>query len=280
MTYYLKQSDWLNSPEVPEGMNLTMVDDVNRLERLLKVELQKEAKDKIVIDLGAGTGLLGMYALDYGASFIYFVECNAEMCYILENVLPKRINPSKFKIIHKDIEDLTVEDFDQGIPDIAISEFYGPRLFDEGYVNYTKHLRSLFSDIRFIPETFNVDFYLMDLNFRHTIWPLEKKILHHYLFMYKEKGFVNRGVTIDYTGATKVGTLNFNANTQTFDNEFTFKFDEYKAQMIVGHATIHHGDSNQYFTTFGWVLEKEQKGKTFKINVLEENYFNPRKTEI
>lgn len=280
MTYYLHKSDWLNSPNIPEGMNLNMVDSSNRLDRLLKVELKKEAHDKIVIDMGAGTGILGMYALDYGASFIYFVECDADMCYILENVLPKKLDQTQYKIINKDIEDLTVDDFDKGAPEIVISEFYGPRLFDEGYVNYTKHIKSLFNDIRFIPEQFTVDFYLMDLNFHHTIWPREKKVLHHYLFMYAEKGFVNRSVSIDYTNTSIIGTLSFNANSQIFNNEFTFIFNENKAQMLVGHATIHHGESNQYFTTFGWVIDKDHCGKTFNIHAREENFFNPRKTIV
>lgn len=280
MTYYLQNSDWLTSPNIPEGMNLGMINSPNRLELLLKVELKKKAADNIVIDLGAGTGILGMYALEYGASFVYFVEQSSEMCYILENVLPKKLDSTKYKIINKDIEDLVAEDFDQGTPNVAISEFYGPSLFDEGYVNYTKHLKTLFTDLYFIPETFNVDFYLMDLNFTHVIWPREKKVLHHYLFMYKEKGFVSRGVMIDYTNATKVGTLSFDANSQIFNNEFTFAFNEDKAQMLVGHATIKHEPSLQYFTTFGWVIDKEQKGKTFNVNVLEENFFNPRKIEV
>ena len=272
---------WVNSAIVPEGMSLSMVNSISRLEALLKVELEKECKNKIVIDLGCGTGILGMYALDYGASFVYFVEKNPQMCYILENVLPQKLKPNTFKIIHKDIEDLTVEDFDQGVPDIVISEFYGPRLFDEGYVSYTRHVKSLFNDIRFIPETFNVDFYLMDLNFTHTIWPVNKKLLHHYLFMYKEKGFAIRNFAMDYSKYTKVGSISFNANTQEFNNEFSFEFNETKPQMLVGNAMILHGQSMQrHFTTFGWVIDKDQTGKEFKITVYEEDFYNPRKVEI
>jgi hypothetical protein len=278
MTYYLNRSEWMNHAHNPEGMNIGMVNDDNRI-RLLTVELQKEAKDKIVIDLGAGTGLLGMYALDFGAKFVYFVEADPQMYHILVNVLPKKLNDGSYKIIHKDIETLTIDDFECGIPEIAVSEFYGPRLFDEGYVNYSKHVRTLFSDIRFIPETFKVDFYLTDVDLRDYIWPRNKRLLDHYMFMYREKGFTSRN-KFRYFDEDLVGTILFNANTQAFSNEVTVSHSVDKVQVLLSKATVEHGESSFVFTNFGWVFSREDIGKTFKIYFDEDNYFNPKKIDI
>ena len=131
MTYYLNESEWMNSRYVPEGMNLDMLNNLDsRLDALLIPAIRNSVYDKIVIDLGCGTGILGLNAINYGAKFVYFVERDPHMFHILENVISKKLSASQYKLINKDIEDLTVEDFDMGTPNITVSEFYGPRLFD------------------------------------------------------------------------------------------------------------------------------------------------------
>ena len=191
MTYYLNESEWMNSRYVPEGMNLDMLNNNldSRLNALLIPAIRNSVYDKIVIDLGCGTGILGFNAINCGSKFVYFVERDPHMFHILENVINKKLLSSQYKLINKDIEDLTVEDFDMGTPNITVSEFYGPRLFDEGYVNYTKHIRSLFPKCYFIPETFKVDFYLNNIDYKQPIWPIENDLIDHFKFMYKEKGF-------------------------------------------------------------------------------------------
>lgn len=280
MTYYLEHSDWMNSTLIPEGMNLDMLNNLpQRLDTLLKPALKRESQDKIVIDLGAGTGILGLYALDNGAKFVYFVERDPQMFYILENVLTKKLDNSKFKLINKDIESLSVDDFDCGTPDLIVSEFYGPRLFDEGYVNYTKHLRSLFPNCYFIPEIFKVDFYLLDCDKTQSIWPHDDTLIPHFKFMYKEKGFA-KYIEFDHNKLTVVDSIIFNANAQTFKNEVNLKYDLSAEKLLVGKAWATHNELKQVYTTFGWFLDSEDKDKQFKIYFDTENYYNPRKIEI
>lgn len=278
MTYYLNESEWMDSTSIPEGMNLDMLNTVsNRLEQLLKPALQKQCKDSIVIDLGAGTGVLGLFALESGAKFVYFVERDPQMFHILENVISKKLLSSQYKLINKDIEDLTVEDFDMGIPDITVSEFYGPRLFDEGYVNYTKHIRSLFPECYFIPETFKVDFYLNNIDYKQPIWPTDSNLIDHFKFMYKEKGFAKHIVTQQNIC---VGSIEFNANTQTFNNNMEFTFNGTRELLLIGTADIKHNTLHQSYTKFGWLLDESDTGKTFRIYFDTDNHFNPRKIEV
>jgi hypothetical protein len=278
MTYYLNESEWMDSTSIPEGMNLVMLNDVsNRLEQLLKPALQKQCKDSIVIDLGAGTGILGLFALECGAKFVYFVERDPQMFHILENVISKKLLSSRYKLINKDIEDLTVEDFDMGTPDIIVSEFYGPRLFDEGYVNYTKRIRSLFPKCYFIPETFKVDFYLNNIDYKQPIWPTNSNLIDHFKFMYKEKGFAKRIFTHENMC---LGSIEFNANTQTFDNNIEFTFNGTRELLLIGVAYIKHAELHQDYTRFGWLLDESDTGKKFRVYYDIDNYFNPRKIEV
>ena len=277
MTYYLNESEWQNSRNIPEGMNLDMVNAPDRLDTLLLPSISKHSKDKVVIDLGCGTGILGLSALSHGAKFVYFVERDVQMAYILENVLSKKLDSSQYKIINVDAEYVQLNDFDMGTPDMIVSEFYGPRLFDEGYVNLSKNFRSMFPNCYFIPETFKVDFYLNDIDYKHSIWPIEYDLIDHFKFMYKEKGFTKHIPTIE---DNCLGSIEFNANTQTFDNLMEFTYTDIKDKLLIGVAYVEHDDLRQDFTRFGWLLDETDNDKTFCVYFDVDNFFNPRKIEV
>ena len=277
MTYYLKESEWYQSVNVPEGMNLDMLSVPGRLDNLLKPALDQVAENNIIVDLGCGTGVLGLHALSKGASFVYFIERDPQMFHILTNVLPNKINGSNYKLINKDIESLCIDDFDCGIPGVIVSEFYGPRLFDEGYVNYTKHLRSFLPECQFIPETFKVDFYLNDIDYTQPIWPAEVELIDHFKFMYREKGFAKH---MKVNCNNYLGTINFNANTQQFDNNLEFNYKIDSDQLLIGNAIIEHKEFIQHYTVIGWVMYSTDVNKTFRVYYDVEQYFNPRKVEI
>lgn len=278
MTYYLQHSEWMSLLSAPEGMNLDMLNNLsNRLDTLLKPMLSAHSKDNIVIDLGAGTGVLGLFALSQGATFVYFVERDPQMFHILSNVLPNKLPADKFKLINKDIEDLTIDDFDCGTPNVVVSEFYGPQLFDEGYVNYTKHLRSFLPDCYFIPETFEVEFYLGDIDYSQPIWPEDSELIDHFKFMYKEKGFVRH---MELANGEYMGSILFDANKQTFDNAVEFVYDKNVEQLLVGKAIIKHKELTQYYTTLGWLMTADDCDRKFRIYYDIPSYFNPRKIDI
>ena len=278
MTYYLNQSDWLNSMHVPEGMNLDMLNGhVNRLDTLLNPAIKDTVDNKIVIDLGCGTGILGINAINCGAKFVYLVERDPQMFHILENTIGKKLDPTLYKLINKDIEQLSVEDFDMGSPEIVVSEFFGPRLFDEGYVTYTKHIRSLFPECHFIPEKFKIDFYLNEIDYTQPIWPVERELIEHFKFMYKEKGFAKHILT---QKDKCIGSIEFNANTQTFNNTMQFTYLDKKELLLIGVAYIEHDTLEQDFSRFGWLLDETDTGKKFCVSIDIDNYYNPRKTEV
>ena len=279
MTYYLEHSEWMNSLVVPEGMNLDMLAMPGRLDTLLKPALTQVARGNIVVDMGCGTGVLGLHAISNGAAFVYFIERDPQMFRILENVLPGKIQGSNYKLINKDIECLSVEDFDQGLPDFIISEFYGPRLFDEGYVNYTKHLRSFLPKCQFIPETFVVDFYLNDIDYSQPIWPADTSLIDHFKYMYREKGFAKH---MDIKLDDYLGSITFNANSQQFDNNVEFFYNSYLAddKLVVGKAIVKHREFTQYYSVIGWVMGSTDLNKKFRLYYDVEQYFNPRKVEI
>lgn len=258
MVYHLKNSTY-GHKDVPEGMFLKMVEDPLRLNTAVKPALKNICNDKVIIDLGCGTGILGLYALENGAKFVYFVEQNAYMVEIIQNALPKIVDPSKFKIIHKFAQDLTSEDFDQSTPDICVSELWGIQLFDEGYYHCSNPLKRIFNDLVFIPEIFHLDVFECDVNFKDSPWPqLESHLVEHYKYMYATAGWTRWGVgnekKIEYLNPKKIGEITYNANTGVFDNTLSVIIDPGEGKMINFSGKVIAGGIEQGPTLFGWYL--------------------------
>ncbi|MBI3032569.1 methyltransferase [Candidatus Woesearchaeota archaeon] len=66
--------------------------------------MQGELQNKIVADLGCGTGILGIGALLLGAKYVYFVDVDKEALLVLrENLKRLCIEKNQYSIQHKDI---------------------------------------------------------------------------------------------------------------------------------------------------------------------------------
>ncbi len=274
MTYYLEKSIWYRQHNIPEGMNLQMINDSHRLDKLLGPAIAEESAGKVVIDLGCGTGLLGLTALQHGAEFVYFVERDPQMFHILSSTLPKLLEPQKYCLINQDIELLTIDDFVGPIPNLVVSEFYGPTLFDEGYVFYARHLKSLFQDLRFIPQHFDVEVNICDVDYSLSIWPTNTMLLEHFRFMYSEKGFNSNNAADNYIPTITPrlqGKLTYNAETDKFYNTVEVQSIPGQEQLVHCCCVIRHGDYKHSFSSYGWFVPNNEQSHTYEVYVSLEN---------
>jgi SAM-dependent methyltransferase len=274
MTYYLEKSIWYCQTDIPEGMNLQMLNDQHRLDVLLGPSIVEQSAGQTVIDLGCGTGLLGLTAIQQGAEFVYFVERDPQMFYILQSTLPNLLQPHQYCLINSDIESLKAEDFVGPTPSLVISEFYGPTLFDEGYIFYVRHLKSLFNNLKFIPEQFDVEVTVCDVDYSLSIWPTNPLLLDHFRFMYSEKGFNSHHAADGYvpTVSPRIqGTLSYNTNSDYFHNTVEIQTIAGIEQLVHCWCVIRHGHREHRFSSYGWFIPSNDHPHKYQITVSIDN---------
>lgn len=83
-----------------------------------------DIKDKIIADLGSGTGILGIGALLLGAKYVYFLDVDREVLDVLRENIENYDNPpikrNKYKVVHKTIEEINKEYFMSLHADVVI----------------------------------------------------------------------------------------------------------------------------------------------------------------
>lgn len=107
-----------------------------------RLMIKHSVKDKVVIDLGAGTGMWTIESLAQGAKFVYVIEKNP----VLINYLRFIFKDSQVKIFPKDFKDLKLADFDHGLPEVITHEIFSNTGLGEGLISAFQKASELFPE--------------------------------------------------------------------------------------------------------------------------------------
>ena len=140
-----------------------MISDKNR-NQFFYDALQSCAKDKVVLDLGTGTGILSHYALTAGAKFVYAVDLSKEATTAANSVLSNSFDRSRFKVINGNFwNESCYSHIDKQI-DVVVSETVGIGLFDQGMLSTWQLLKQFIKNENLIsiPEQLSVDLWFFE----------------------------------------------------------------------------------------------------------------------
>ncbi|XP_066598019.1 protein arginine N-methyltransferase 6 isoform X2 [Prorops nasuta] len=98
-------------------------------------------KDKIVMDVGSGTGILSVFCAQAGARLVYAVEAS-NIVEIAKNVIEENELTEKIKIIRSKVEEIDPDSIEK--VDIIISEWMGFYLLHEGMLDSVIFARDTF----------------------------------------------------------------------------------------------------------------------------------------
>ena len=114
------------------SVHATMINDKPRMEAYQTAAAT--CAGKVVVDVGAGTGVLGMMAARCGASHVYLIEASP-MARLLPTIVERNGLKDRITIIHKKVEQLTLTDIGGKHADIILSEWMGFYLVHESMLN-------------------------------------------------------------------------------------------------------------------------------------------------
>jgi len=103
----------------------------------------------VVIDAGAGTGILGVFAALDGAKKVYSLELHERFCKLIENLASKNNVSDKLEVIHGDASKVILPEK----IDVVICELLCTGQFFEPEVQVINHLRQYFKPTtKIIPQ--------------------------------------------------------------------------------------------------------------------------------
>ncbi|XP_014477380.1 PREDICTED: protein arginine N-methyltransferase 6 isoform X2 [Dinoponera quadriceps] len=102
---------------------------------------KEKFQGKIVMDVGAGTGILSIFSVQAGAKKVYAVEANI-LAKTIEQVLKENNVHNKIEVIHSKVEDIHPDSLEK--VDIIVSEWMGFYLVHEGMLDSLLYARDHF----------------------------------------------------------------------------------------------------------------------------------------
>lgn len=124
--------DWFQD----DGVFLPMINDTGR-NLFYKSCIDSVSKDKIICDIGAGTGFLTLLAIQSGARKVIAIEKDVERFNFLQSNIKKLDITDKVELIHSDFLDVAVS------ADYFVTETFGNSIFEENILNIAEKRKQL-----------------------------------------------------------------------------------------------------------------------------------------
>ncbi len=120
--------DWFKD----DGIFMPMINDTGR-NIFYKQCIDSVAKDKVICDIGAGTGFLSSLALSAGAKKVIAVEQDLERYKLAKSIFERLNLQDRVEIIHANYLDTDIE------ADYFVTETFGNAIFEENILSIAEH---------------------------------------------------------------------------------------------------------------------------------------------
>lgn len=272
MPYYLEKSWERSHKHFPEGMNLQMINDPMRL-TYYHDYFKTYAEDKIILDVGAGLGLIGLKALEFGAKHVYLVEQHPHTAKSLRKILSQHPKANQVTLIEGDFHYLTKEHFNQNA-DILVCELWGPHLWNEGLYPTHAKAKELFPEIETYPNTYKSHLNIVKVPWEETaLWPREQLKDVKLIDLYKQEylGYLLDRHDVNHIDLTKPEEC-FSLIGDQFISRFTTQANEnYKDVFFHLSHSMKWNEKTTYYRSTYFYMPEIRFGQKFSIE-LDETY--------
>jgi hypothetical protein len=144
--------------------HFAMLNDRDRNRAFAEAINRSNVRDKVVLDIGAGTGLLSMLAAKQGAAHVYACEMVAPVADKAVEIIATNGYSDKVTLIPKISHDLRIGVDMPRRADVLISETIDCGFVGEGFLSSLQHARSelLTPDAALVPRRFTLEGALLE----------------------------------------------------------------------------------------------------------------------
>lgn len=135
----------------------TMIQDCHRTLGFYNAIKSKISAGDIVVDLGSGSGVLAVLCAKLGASKVFAVEQNKNLCATIKSLAEANGVSDKIEI-HSTTSDIFLENFN-GKVDLLVSEGIGDHIFESRLIYDFLLFKEKFSVKKTVPEHFGLYCY-------------------------------------------------------------------------------------------------------------------------
>ncbi len=154
---FTRRNKQLLKSRLVDRWHFAMVNDEVRNQHFEAVLKRVITPDSVVLDIGAGTGLLSMMAARAGAKQVIACEANPELAALARNVIKDNGYSDRIRVINKPSYQLDPQiDFPKNtLPDVLVAEVFDTLVIGEGALGTFEHARRylLAADATLIPRS-------------------------------------------------------------------------------------------------------------------------------
>lgn len=126
--------------ETVNDWHFAMINDLDRNHFYQNALRTLVKPDSVVLEIGAGSGLLSIMAALAGARKVIAIEANAELAALATRIIESNRMSDRVQVINKMSTDVEPDELD-GTPDILVSEILGTLLLGESALHYVEDAR-------------------------------------------------------------------------------------------------------------------------------------------
>ena len=143
-------AEYFESYGIDISVHHTMLLDASRMAFYQAALCRERVANKVVVDVGAGTGILSLWAARNGAKHVFAVEASELASQMLQTVVERNGFSSVIHVVHAAVEDIKdpqalLSPYGCKHVDVIVSEWMGFYLLHEAMLPSIVHARKLFS---------------------------------------------------------------------------------------------------------------------------------------
>ncbi len=201
-------------------------------------------KDKVVIDVGAGTGILSAYALEHGAKFVYSIERGKKESIVAQKLLGENFDTNKFLVLNNDFwHDDIFKHFSHDI-EILVTETINYDVIGEGILKTWRHIKpNVKENFQSVPNQLQIDALLFKNPMEKFSWVKQKLQLIPENLLHKGFATSLENMHKKVTSITPQHLINFPVRdmhnfNEKIANVMDISFEHYNGEDVTFNLTV------------------------------------------